>query len=660
MNTSNNENNEVEVAAADVSGTDTAPEEEAEEAVDKSKPEVLSRKTSSQVHRLSSTKTVGMETSVLKFKNVNFLVGAKDKQQNILTDVSGVVKFGRVLAIMGPSGAGKTTLINALTLNAQYGIAQGSVKLNGKSLSAKIFKEHCFVVQQQDKHWPYLTCRETLFFAAQLYQVVAKEDEALLVNEILDKMGLQVCADTANARLSGGQRRRLSIGLALLKQPRVLFLDEPTSGLDAASAENIMQEIVRVAKEEKLITICTIHQPSTKVYNNFDQVMIMSRGRIAFAGDVKDATPYFENIGYPMPDDTNPAEFFLDLVNSDFTEAAEVTKILDTWEEKGPGVVSSHHSAHGKDEGDEEGVVNLTKHRLAPQITVLFRRQFLMVIRDPILYIGRSIMFFLSNMIFALVYLSARSDNQDQVLNKFWVVIWFVAVPTQLGVVAVYALNDEFKSLLRETKNGMLHGVSYVIAKSCLSLPIMYIFALFSLGVPFFAVIGAPKASYWWSTILFASVYFQFESVAESLSVWFDDPILGMLQFMNFWFGSFLFGGFLIPLRDLYYPFEIFYYFMPYSYYVRSAMYVYFADSTFDNCIPSQNLDQAVCVEAPEGSNTVSGKAVLEALSNVFPLLSAEDETAKDVGIILAVGAAFKLMYIVGVLLRTSQVSKFE
>jgi ABC-type multidrug transport system ATPase subunit len=194
-----------------------------------------------------------------------------------------------------------------LTLDAFYGKPKGSVKLNGVPMTDKIFKQHCYVVVQHDKHWPYLTCRETLRYAAELYDVVDKQDLAAIVDEIVHKMGLDTCKDTRNARLSGGQMRRLSIGIALLKQPTLLFLDEPTSGLDSAAAENIMQEITRVAKEERLIILCTIHQPSTKVYNGFDEVMIMSKGRQAFTGDVKDATPYFDSIGYPLPALTNPA-----------------------------------------------------------------------------------------------------------------------------------------------------------------------------------------------------------------------------------------------------------------------------------------------------------------------------------------------------------------
>lgn len=91
-------------------------------------------------------------------------------------------------------------------------------------LTDSIFKRHCYVVKQHDKHWPYLTCKETLTYAAELYEVAEKDEISDIVGEIIGKMGLHVCADTRCARLSGGQRRRLSIAIALLKQPTLLFL----------------------------------------------------------------------------------------------------------------------------------------------------------------------------------------------------------------------------------------------------------------------------------------------------------------------------------------------------------------------------------------------------------------------------------------------------
>jgi hypothetical protein len=300
--------------------------------------------------------------------------------------------------------------------------------------------------------------------------------------------------------------------------------------------------------------------------------MIMSRGRQAFSGEKEDAIPYFESIGYPCPPATNPAEFFLDLVNADFSDEKVISGMLDTWEEKRPDAHSSHHKtgfAGAKDlqDEDEQTGVAQEKHRsLIKEVNIMFRRHFLLIIRDPILYIGRGIIFLVSCMIFAFVYWNARDFTQDQALNKMWVSIWFIGVPSNMGVVAVYALNDEFKSVLRESKNGMVTGVSYVLAKFVLVLPIFFIWAIFALGIPAFAIQGFPKEAFGISIALFACVMYVFESLAECLSVWFDDPILGMLQFMNFWFGAFLFGGFLIPLRDLYWPFTLFYYIMPYSY----------------------------------------------------------------------------------------------
>lgn len=115
-------------------------------------------------------------------------------------------------------------MISSLSLDALYGHATGTVTLNGVPLTDKIFKQHCYVVKQHDKHWPYLTCRETLTYAAELYNVVEKSDVPSLVEEVIRKMGMETSADTRNIALSGGQRRRLSIGVALLKQPTLMFL----------------------------------------------------------------------------------------------------------------------------------------------------------------------------------------------------------------------------------------------------------------------------------------------------------------------------------------------------------------------------------------------------------------------------------------------------
>jgi len=106
--------------------------------------------------------------------------------------------------------------MNALTLNAHYGTASGEVILNGVPLTEKLFKEKCFVVKQHDIHWPFLTCRETLRFAAGLYN---RDNVDTLVENTIDKMGLKGVADNRNSSLSGGQRRRLSLGIGMLKQP---------------------------------------------------------------------------------------------------------------------------------------------------------------------------------------------------------------------------------------------------------------------------------------------------------------------------------------------------------------------------------------------------------------------------------------------------------
>jgi ABC-2 type transporter len=191
-----------------------------------------------------------------------------------------------------------------------------------------------------------------------------------------------------------------------------------------------MEEIVRVAHEDNLIIICSIHQPSTKIFSLFDQIMILSNGREAFTGDHHEAEAYFSRIGYPMPEHMNPAEHSLDLVNADFSLPETVNKILKSWKDskqKRPALLLDADGCNGSIEWQQEE--DLTSTKGAKEIRIMFRRPFVLVVRDPVLYVGRCVAFLLMNTLFAVVYWDGRYVRQDSVMNKFWVMLWFTLVP---------------------------------------------------------------------------------------------------------------------------------------------------------------------------------------------------------------------------------------
>lgn len=176
----------------------------------------------------------------LEWRDISFsvtkrhgLFGPKERK-TILHGVSGSVGAGELCAILGPSGAGKTTLLNTLTHEAFGGTAHGTCTLNGTNIDERTFHQQCCIVAQQDSHWAFLRCRETVDYAAQLYMPsLSRGARHAAVDALLARMGLSDCADTrvgnAGIRgLSGGQKRRLSLALALIKKPAVIFLDEPS------------------------------------------------------------------------------------------------------------------------------------------------------------------------------------------------------------------------------------------------------------------------------------------------------------------------------------------------------------------------------------------------------------------------------------------------
>ena len=538
---------------------------------------------------------------LLEFKNITSTV--QNGEKIIVDNVTAQCRSGQVLAILGPSGAGKTSLLNALTLNATSCHTTGSVTINGENLSQDIFRAHCCIVEQLDIHRAFLTCRETVRYTIDFYEpTMSKEQKEEATNTLLLRLGLHNCADTkvGNAflqGLSGGQKKRLSVAIALCKKPSVLFLDEPTSGLDAAACSSLMIFIKDLARDFNIAVIATVHQPSSTIYFNFDRVLLLSQGKPAFFGSPEDSVSHFASIGYDCPQRSNPADFLLDAINHEFTDPEAVQKVLDTWKkdglEKYPDPCCAESMILNSMATSQKGLSWFEEFKF------VFLRQLKLVVRDPLVYLGRAIGFLLMCGFFAVIYIEARERSQAQILNRMFVSMWFLGVPTSMGVIAVFTGAEEFKTIEKEVKNGMFRMSTYLLSAFLIQIPASFVLSICALGVPGFAMLDFWSPNFLSFTFLYGLVLFVFECIARCCSVAFENPLLGMLSYLNMWFISFLFSGVMVPEEQVIWPFRAFIYILPLKWAFSGSQWLDVIDSEYTGaylCEEGSSAGRTDCV----------------------------------------------------------------
>ena len=269
--------------------------------------------------------------------------------------MNGIAKPYEVLAMMGSSGAGKSTLLNVLnSRNIDQLNFNGDIKINGKSLeSIEDISSISGYVQQNDLFIGTLKVKEHLMFQAMLRmdRNATKEERLKRVNSVLEDLNLYKCKDSliGNPELdvkgiSGGEMRRLSFASEIITNPSILFCDEPTSGLDSFMAMAIVESMKDLAKTGKTI-ICTIHQPSSEIFEMFDKICFISEGRLAFIGDQARAVEFFEVQGFKCPEKYNPADYYI--------------KNLSV-------------TPYDKDESKKRIIVSLFVHFLVPRVLIDF------------------------------------------------------------------------------------------------------------------------------------------------------------------------------------------------------------------------------------------------------------------------------------------------
>ncbi|KAK0455220.1 uncharacterized protein EV420DRAFT_1644864 [Desarmillaria tabescens] len=251
-----------------------------------------------------------------------------DGTKVVLDSVSGRVLPGQIMAILGPSGAGKTTLVDILAQKPKSGRVTGTISFPGAT------KPRIGFVPQQDVLPPMLTVYEALLFAARLRlpESVSDIDKQSRVLYIMDKLGISELKDSrigwgdaggGKARgISGGEMRRVSIGLELIASPDVLILDEPTSGLDSVSAARVANLLHDIAHDSQHPTavIASIHQPSSRLYQTFDQILVLSHGHTLYSGPGSFApVDHFAVVAPgavpPCPQGYNVADYLLEVAS---------------------------------------------------------------------------------------------------------------------------------------------------------------------------------------------------------------------------------------------------------------------------------------------------------------------------------------------------------
>ncbi|KAH9935820.1 ABC transporter [Amylocystis lapponica] len=251
--------------------------------------------------------------------------GSLNDRKVVLDAVSGHVAPGEMMAIMGPSGAGKTTLIEILAGKQKSGLTTGAVTFPAAMDSTATRVPHVGFVPQQDILPPMLTVREALLFAAHLRlpESIRDSEKSSRVDDVLEKLGLaHICdvriGDGERRGISGGEMRRVSIGLELVAKPDLLILDEPTSGLDSVSAAKVAAVLHELAHdpENPTAVIASIHQPSSQLYQTFDQILVLSHGRALYSGR-GGFTPaeHFSAQGIAYPEGYNVADHLLDIAS---------------------------------------------------------------------------------------------------------------------------------------------------------------------------------------------------------------------------------------------------------------------------------------------------------------------------------------------------------
>lgn len=445
---------------------------------------------------VSSVSSTGSKFSLpISWNDLRYSAGDRE----ILRGLTGTALPSRTLAIMGSSGAGKTTFLNAISDRLATG---GHLKLSGSRQLGEIEFDHRFrkamgFVTQDDVISSLATPASALRFSLRIRNGTDVETTNTRVEETLDELHLQHCRDTVVgipglvAGLSGGERKRCNIGIELITDPKVLLLDEPTSGLDSVTSVKIVAILNEVARRGRTV-IFTIHQPTAEVLSYFDDLMLMAQGKVAYHGPAKDAVEYFSSIGYTCPPTYTPTDYFMTLLQ----EESIASGLIEKWDQRLLTIKAPHTTSVELVTGEDRDLSTTThflkkyvSHRgstLAIQATELSYRAFSEVLRNRMYLFMTIVQAVFFGIIAGLIFINLGNDVQSM---QDRIGLLFMVVANRGFSAAMMMINTfprDKAVFIREQQAAAYSPLLYYLSKYVSELPVQLIGSMLETIIVYF------------------------------------------------------------------------------------------------------------------------------------------------------------------------------
>ncbi|XP_042495439.1 ABC transporter G family member 5-like [Macadamia integrifolia] len=480
--------------------------------------------------------------------------GARPEFRHVLKDVTCRAKPREILAIVGPSGAGKSTLLEVLVGHLTPQTA--SILINQEPMDNARFKKISGYVTQADTLFPLLTVEETLMFSAKLSLRLEPAELTSRVKSLMNELGLTHVAstrigDTRVRGISGGERRRVSIGVDVIHEPKVLILDEPTSGLDSTSALQIIDMLKIMAETRGRTIILSIHQPGFRIVKLFNSILLMADGAVLHHGTIEQLSLHLLSMGLQLPLQVNVVEFAIDAV-----EIIQLSKQLPQLSQQPPrnrSGKSTLRQLFQQKVADEETTTTTTAaangcfaNSRVKETIMLTHRFSKNVYRTKELFACRTVQMLIAGLVLGSIFHDLKDDlsGAEERVGLFAFLLTFLL---SCSTEALPIFLQEREIFMKETSCGSYRVSSYVIANGLVFLPFLLILA-FLFSAPLYWLVGLNRSftAFLYFLLLIWLVLYTANSVVMCCSALVPNFIVGNSVIAGVMGSFFLFSGYFI------------------------------------------------------------------------------------------------------------------